>query len=64
MFTWLTNWQNWFRLIIAAVVVILNYVLGWGLSTEAVIGIGAALAIPTELWAFISGLITKLFKKE
>ena len=64
MFTWLKNWSNWTRLGAAILVVALNYIFAWGLSTEVIIGLGIALAIPAELWGFLTKLIAKLFHKE
>jgi len=63
MFDWMLNFVNWLKLLVAALVVVLNYALGWGLDTAAIAGIGASLAIPVELWGFIAGLIAKLFGK-
>ena len=63
MLSFLTNWVNYVKLAVAALVVILNYALGWNLGTEGIAGIGAALVIPVELWGFVTNLLAKLFSK-
>ena len=63
MFAFLKNWTNLVRLGAAILIVVLNYILSWNLSMEVIVGLGAALAIPIELWDFITKVITKLFHK-
>jgi len=60
MLDFLKNWVNYVKLLVAGIVVACNYIFGWGLDSEAIAGIGVALAIPVELWGFVTDLIAKL----
>ena len=64
MFDWMFNWVNIVKLCTAGLVVGLNYALGWGLDSQSIAGIGAALAIPVELWGFITELLAKILSKK
>ena len=64
MFDWMFNWVNIVKLATAGLVVGLNYALGWGLDSQSIAGIGAALAIPVELWGFVTELLAKILSKQ
>lgn len=64
MFDWMKNWVNWVKLGVGAVIVVLNYALGWGWDAEALATLGGLLAIPIELWDLVVRIIKKLMGKE
>ena len=64
MFDWMFNWVNIVKICVAGLVVGLNYALGWGLDSQSIAGIGAALAIPVELWGFITTLLAKILSRK
>lgn len=64
MFNWIKNWVNWAKLGVGALIVALNYALGWGWDAEALATLGGLLAVPVELWDFTTNLIRKLMKRE
>lgn len=64
MFDWMRNRVNWVKLGVGALIVVLNYALGWGWDAEALATLGGLLAIPVELWGLVVRIIKKLMNKE